>query len=208
MKDIIIVGAGGFGRDVLYLIKDINKNEKQWNVKGFIDDNTNALDGVKCDYKIIGTIKDWQPSSNEVFAIGIASPKVKEIVVNIMKGKGAKFETIINPKSFISEYVDIGEGCIITALNISDNVTIGDFVHMSSAIIGQDSVIGDYSTITAFVNIASATIGKRVFIGSHSVVLNNKKVGDDAIIAVGSIVVNHVKSGAKVIGYPAKRMDF
>lgn len=208
MKDIIIVGAGGFGREALYLIKDINKVSNQWKIKGFIDDNMNALDGVNCDYKIIGTINEWQPSPNEVFAIGIASPKVKELVVTLLKLKGANFVTLISPFARISEFTEIGEGCVITGITIGDCVKIGNFVNIAEAMIGQDSVIGDYTTLTGYVNVASAFIGKRVFIGSHSVILNKRKIGDDAFICAGSIVFTHVKEGVKVIGNPAKKADF
>ena len=203
MKDLVIVCAGGFGREVYYMAKKIG----QWNIKGFIDDNVHALDGVNIALPIIGTIKDWVPSENEVFALGVSSPKTKETIVGIMKAKGAQFVTLIAPHSRIIETAEIGEGCIISG-SVGDCVKIGDFVNVMGSMIGQDSTIGDYSTTTGYTNIASAHLGKRVFCGSHSVVLNGIKVGDDAYICAGSIVFGRVKAGTKVFGNPAKRMDF
>lgn len=78
MKDIIIVGASGFGREIVQWIEDINAVSPEWNILGFIDDNANALDGCKCDYKIIGNIKDWCPKGNELYACALAFPSVKE----------------------------------------------------------------------------------------------------------------------------------
>ena len=209
MKDLIIAGAGGFGREAFTLAKRINAINPQWNIKGFINDIPNALDGIKIDASIIGTIKDWQPSENEVFVVGISSPKGKEKVANILRSKGAKFVTLIHPNASIGDYVEIGEGCVIGGRSsIGSCVKIGDFVHIAGSMIGLDSVIGDYSTTTGFTNIATAFLGKRVFVGSHAVVLNNKKVGDDAYICAGSIVFSNVKAGTKVFGCPAKRMDF
>ena len=207
MKDIIIVGAGGFGRDVLHLIQKINNVSKKWNIKGFIDDNCNALQEVKCDYEIIGSIKDWIPSDNEMFALGISTPKTKELVVNLLKSRGAYFATLINPITSIAQYTEIGEGCIVTSGSIGDNVRIGKFIHIAGSMIGQGSVIGDFSTITGFVNVVSAFVGKRVFIGTHAVVLNGRKIGDDAFICAGSIVFNHVKPNVKVFGNPAKKIN-
>lgn len=207
MKDLIIVGAGGFGREALYVALEINKIKQQWNIVGFIDDNPEALDNVPCDFKIIGSIKDWIPKENEVFALGIASPKAKEIITNSLKKRGAKFVTLISPRATIKPYTTYGEGCIITG-NIGDNVCIGSFVHIAGSMIGQDSKIDDYSTTTGFVNIASAKIGKRVFIGSNSVVLNHLTVGDDAFICAGSMVFSNIKAGKKVWGNPAKKFDF
>lgn len=206
MKDLIIVGAGGFGREALYIALEINKVKQQWNIVGFIDDNPKALDKVPCDYKILGSIKDWIPKENEVFALGLASPKAKELVSDILKARGAKFVTLIAPHSIIQPFTTYGEGCVING-NIGDNVSIGNFVHIAGSMIGQDSIIDDYSTTTGFVNIASAKIGKRVFIGSNSVVLNHLTVGDDAFICAGSMVFSNIKAGKKVWGNPAKKFD-
>ncbi len=202
MKDLIIVCAGGFGREVYYMAKSIGK----WNIKGFIDDNLNALDGVNIALPIIGTIKDWVPSENEVFALGVSAPKTKEVIVNIMKAKGANFETLIAPHSRIIESATIGEGCIISG-SIGDCVKIGNYVNVMGSMIGQDSTIDDFSTTTGYTNIASANLGKRVFVGSHAVVLNGRRVGDDAFVCAGSIVFNNVKPGVKVMGNPAKKFE-
>ena len=201
MKDLIIVCAGGFGREVYYMAKSIGK----WNIKGFIDDNPHALDGVNIALPIIGTIKDWMPSENEVFALGVSNPKTKEAIIKIMKAKGAMFETLIAPHSRIIETTTIGEGCIISG-SVGDCVKIGNFVNIMGSMIGQDSTIEDYSTTTGYTNIVCAHLGKRVFVGSHAVVLNGKKVGDDAIVCAGSICFSNVKAGTKVFGNPAKRM--
>lgn len=204
MKDIIIVGAGGFGREIYYLIKKIG----QWNVKGFIDDKEIDLTQHKIyDASWIGTIKDWIPAENEVYAMGISSPKIKEIVSKIMIEKGAKFETLIAPTAYVNETTELGEGCVVGGRAwIGDCNKIGNFVNIAGSSIGQDAVIGDFTTTTAHTNIPTGKIGKRVFIGSMAVVLAN--VGDDAYVSAGSIVVTKVKSGTKVFGNPAKKMDF
>ena len=202
MKDLIIVCAGGFGREVYYMAKEIGK----WNIKGFIDDNIHALDGKDIAVPLLGCISSWNVSENEVFALGVSTPATKEKIVEIMKSKGAFFETLIDPRSHIIETAIIGEGCIVNG-SIGDCVKIGNYVNIMGSIIGQDSTIGDFSTTTGYTNIASAYLGKRVFVGSHAVVLNGKKVGDDAFVCAGSIVFNNVKAGTKVFGNPAKRMN-
>lgn len=208
MKDLLIVGAGMFAREVLQVIKDINNKSLKWNVLGFLDDNPQALDGVDCDKSIVGSIMKWKPKSNEVFVCGIATPTAKEKVVEYLKSKGASFETVISPRTYIADFVTVGEGVVMLAGSVGPNVAIGNYVTILDSMIGQESALGDYSTTTAYVNVVSATLGKRVFIGSHSVVLSGRRVGDDAFICVGSIVFNHVKPNAKVMGYPAKPIDF
>lgn len=206
MKDLIIVGAGGFGRETIYLAERINENNPQWNIKGFIDDNLSALDNVTCDYPIMGRIQDWMPTENEVFALGISSPGLKEKLSSALKARGAVFETLISPSAFISRHVAIGEGCVVLSGSIGDCVRIGNFVHIAGSMVGQDAIIGDYSTTTGFANIVSAQLGKRVFVGSHVVIMNNRRIGDDAFICAGSIVFSHVKSNTKVFGNPAKKI--
>lgn len=209
MKKLIIVGAGGFGREALYLALEINKQTRKWNILGFIDDNMDALRDVNCDYNIIGTISEWTPKEDEVFVMGIATPKVKEILAGKLIARGAKFISLIHPSVCLLPYTEIGTGCVIGGgSSLGDNCKIGNFVHIAGSMIGQDSIIGDFSTTTGFTNIASAKLGKRVFVGSHAVVLNHLEIGDDVLIAAGSVVFNKVKSGTRVLGYPAKKFIF
>lgn len=208
MKDLIIAGAGGFGREVYYLAKAINDITPRWNIKGFINDIPVDLKAMKIDLPILGTIKDWQPGENQVFAMGISSPVGKEKVASILKSKGAKFETLIGPLACVCSTASIGEGCVITYPSIvGDCAKIGAFVDMHGTMVGQDAEVGDYSTTTGYANLTNAKIGKRVFVGSHAVILNKRTVGDDAFICAGSIVFNNVKSGMKVMGNPARKFD-
>ena len=209
MKDIIIVGAGRYGREVHSLILAINRVKPTYNCLGFIDDNLNALDGIKIDAKIIGTLQEWKPTPNLVCAMGIASPKGKEIISKLMKSKGAKFETLIHPAARLCEYIDFGEGCIVSGgACIGSCVKLGDFVNIAGSTIGQDTEIGNYSFTGAFANVTCNVIGERVFIGSQSFILQNKTIGDDAYVCAGSIVLSKVRPGTKVFGNPAKKIDF
>lgn len=214
MKDIYIVCAGGFGQEVYVMLKTINQtavNEGKkapYNIKGFLNDIPVELDRSYIDIDIVGTIKDWQPNGNEVYALGLSDPKSKEKIATLLKSKGAKFETLIAPWSIIPDKIECGEGCIISPYNILPGVKIGNFVNIMGSMIGSGAEIGDYSTITGFANITNAEIGKRVFVGSHAVIMNKRKIGDDAFICVGSIVFNNVKPGQKVFGVPAKKVDW
>ncbi|MBR0258394.1 MAG: hypothetical protein IJQ58_11695 [Synergistaceae bacterium] len=214
MQDIIIVCAGGYGREVYALIRGINSakaegREEPYNILGFLSDVPDALDGIKIDAKIIGDIQNWQPKGNEVYALGISTPKSKEKLSEMLKARGAKFVSLVAPSVYISETIEIGEGSIITAgSSIGDNAKIGRFVNIAGSMVGQDAIIGDYSTTTGFTNVTNAVLGKRVFVGSHAVIMNKKKIGDDAFVCVGSVVVRNVKAGTKVFGVPAKVVDW
>ena len=83
MKNLYIVGASGCGREVLNIIKDIHAIQgTRWNIIGFLDDNLHALEGIDCDFKVVGTISDYIPQENDVLALGIANPQIKGNLVN------------------------------------------------------------------------------------------------------------------------------
>ena len=205
MKDLYIVGGGGMGRKVLVCIKRLNQIEPRWNIKGFLDDNQDALAGKKCDYSIVGSMSDWEPNDNQVFVMGIADPHVKYVVAGKMKNKGAHFETIVSPDVIMGDYVEIGEGSVImTPYNVESCAYIGRFVTLLGSTIAIDGFIDDFSTSTGYVNLTYAKIGKGVYVGSHAVILEHVKVGDGAVIGAGSIVTHDVPPYALVYGSPAR----
>jgi sugar O-acyltransferase (sialic acid O-acetyltransferase NeuD family) len=206
MKKIIIVGAGGFGRELLQWIKDINYIKPTWIIEGFIDDNLDALNNLTCDFNVIGKISDWQVKNNEVFALAIAEPHIKEQVVSAMISKGAVFESIIHPQAKICDFSTIGQGAILYPHStIGPNCLIGDFVTILSSGIGHDSVIDDYVTISSCCDICGHThIEKNAFLASHVVLPPSCKIGHDAYVGAGSVVIRNVPPNKKVFGNPAK----
>ena len=206
MKKIIIVGAGGFGRELLWWIKDINKSENKWEILGFIDDNPHALDGYDCDYSVIGSIKEWQPKEDEEFALAFGSPELKRKIVDILKKKGAKFATIIHPTAMLSEFANVGEGLVMFPYSkISCNTTVGDFVTLLSTPIGHDTIIGDYTVISGGCNIVrNVKIGNNVFLAAGVCIAQDVTIGDDAYLGLGSVVLKDVPEGATVFGNPAR----
>ena len=203
---IIIVGAGGFGRELFQWIKDINEKKPTWEISGFIDDNVHALDGVETDGKIIGTIKDWQPKEDEEFALAIGMPELKRKIVSALKAKGARFATVIHPTALLSPFAHYGEGFIMFPYSkLSCNSTVGDFVTLLSTPIGHDNEIGDFTVISGGCNIVrNVKIGKDVFLAAGVCIAQDVVIGDGAYLGLGSVVLKDVKEGTKVFGNPAR----
>ena len=207
MQDIIIVGASGFGRELLEIIGNINRKEPTWNILGFIDDDLNALDGFDIPYRVIGTIRDWQPTEKEMYALAIAAPRTKEKIVPVLKAKGARFATIIAPTASIGDRTHVGEGVVMFGdVGISVDVTIGNFVFFNALDgIGHDTVIGDYCTFGPKVCISGGTrMGKCVNVGALASTFPGIEVGDYATIGMNSSAIRRVKPETTVMGVPAK----
>ena len=208
MKKIIIVGAGGFGRELLWWVEDVNKAHFTWTIAGFIDDDPHALDGYGCNYKIIGTIKDWQPREDEEFALAIGSPSLKKKIVGVLKKKGAHFANVIHPTAMLNESASVGEGLVMFPYSkVSCNSSVGDFVTILATPIGHDTVIGDYSVISGGCNVVrNVRIGNEVFMAAGVCVAQDVIIGDRAYIGLGSVVLKDVPPGATVFGNPARAL--
>ena len=210
MKKILIVGAGGFGRELLQWIKDINAEKPTWEIGGFLDDNLQALDGVEIDYPVVGTISDWQPKDDEVFALAMGKPQLKRMVVEKLKSRGAHFSAVIHPTALVSPFAHYGEGLVMFPYSkLSCNSTVGDFVSILTTPIGHDNEIGDYTMISGGCNIVrNVKIGKDVFVAAGVCIAQDVVVKDGAYIGLGSVVLKDVKAGTKVFGNPARIIPF
>ena len=211
MKDLYIVGAGGCGREVLHIIKDIHRIQgPRWNIMGFLDDTEDPLKGKECDYGVVETIQGYQPKENDVLVMAIASPQAKQKLVPMLLERGAVFESVIHPYANLGEFNSFGQGMVIyPGFGMTVNIKVGNYVIMQSCSIGHDAVIGDYATISPYSHIlGNAVISQGAFLGTNSVILPHAVVEDDAYVGAGSIVLRRVKAGTRVFGNPAREMDF
>ena len=211
MKNLVIVAAGGCGREVLQWAKDINRIENRWNIKGFIDDNLQALTNVKCDVEILSKVDEYEIQPNDEFLCCIGNSNVRQMVVEKLKSRGAVFTTLIHPSAVIAETSTLGEGVIIYPYAlISDNAVIGEhcIINMYSSV-AHDSQLGEYCTISAHCDVTGmCKLGSRVFMGTTANMVPSSKIGDDAYICAGSTVMGHIRTGKKVLGNPAKIVKF
>lgn len=207
MKDIIIVGAGGLGREVFYYASHCIEAGKDWRIKGFIDDNPSALDKFEYKYPpVIGNISDYRPQENDRFLMAVAACPVKKAIAESLKARGAVFEKLVHPTSLCSPSAKIGEGIVVGPFSsISTDTTVGDFVTLNPhCVIGHDAVLGDYCTFSSFCEATGGVkIGEGVFFASQSTTVPKSKIGDWARVGINSFVIGKVKPGVTVLGNPA-----
>ena len=209
MKHLIIVGAGEFGRELYWTIQGSLGFGKDYDIKGFIDDD-DSEDKIKLlSAPFLGKISEYVIEDSDVFTCAIASPNPREIVINRMLQNGAEFINIIHSSSIIHGTVRLGKGIIISPfICIGDASSIGDFVIINGfSSIGHDCLVGDYSCIMSHCDITGhSQIGRKVFIGGGARTVPGAKIGDEAYVGAGSVILRRVKPGSKVFGNPAKEI--
>lgn len=209
MKDIYIVGAGGFGREVLWLIQRINNVSSEWNIKGFIDDNNSLQNTIIDDYHVVGTIEDLSELEGYV-VVAVGNSHVKKNIVERIKSiSKVKFATLIDPSVIISNRVNIGEGCIVCAGNIiTVDITIGNHVILNlDCTVGHDVIIDDFVTIYPSVNISGNTkIGSCCEIGTGAKIIQGKIINNSVVVGAGSTVVKDLIEIGTYVGSPTKKI--
>ena len=210
MKKLVIIGAGGCGREVLQWAKDINKSKPTWGSFEFIDDNLEALNGKTCDAPLHKKIQGYQPEKDADYICCIAKSDLRKNIVESFEANGAHFINIIHPTAVVSSSSKLGKAVVLYPFSIvSDNALIEDgcIINMYSSV-AHDSVVGEYSTISAHCDITGmCKVGKYVFMGTSSQMIPSSRIGDNAYICAGSMVMGRVKENTKVMGNPARKIN-
>jgi len=207
MKDLIIIGAGGFGRELLsYAIDIMEVGECNWKVKGFIDDNLNALNGINTGYPIIGKISEHIIEKNTVYVCAIGDGNIRLSIGKDFEERGAEFINFIHPTAKIRERVKMGIGNIFCPNSgANPDVNIGDFVLVNcSSGFAHDCNVASGCTLSGGCDVTgNCNLGKGVFLGTRAVIIPGRNIGDYAKISAGAVVFTHVKPGKTMIGNPA-----
>ena len=207
MKNIVIIGAGGVGRETSLIIQKINELEPTWNLIGFIDDNVNNWGRVVNGYSVIGGIDSLEVLPSDTYIIiAIANYEIKREMVNRINNK-FKFATIIHPRVWIHDYINVGEGTIIyEGAILTTNIEVGNHVIISPKCgVGHDSIIKDYVSLLWNVNVSgNDIIEEGVMMGSGSTVIQGKRIGKGSTVGAGAVVIDDIDSYSTVVGVPGK----
>jgi sugar O-acyltransferase (sialic acid O-acetyltransferase NeuD family) len=208
-KRLVIFGAGGFGREVLQLIRDINESVSTWECEGFLVDSKYAKAGrIVQGLPILGDL-DWLIQNPEVYlVIAVGSPPARrQIALRASQICKIPFATLVHPRAWIGEYVKIGEGSIICAgAMITTDIQIGRHVQINTgATIGHDAILEDFVTVYSSVNITgNVKLEEGVEVGTSAVLIPRTSVGCWSIIGAGSIITKSIYSNVTAVGSPAK----
>ena len=211
MKQLLIIGARGWGREIYNVLPDCCGYGEDYICKGFLDDKTDALEGMPGYPPIIDSAEHYEIQPEDVFICALGDVHWKKHYVDIILSKGGKFINIIHKSAVIRRNTEIGVGCIILDhVSISCDIKVGNFVTFQSYVnVGHDAHIGDFCHLGCMSFMGGGSeLGDTTVIQISSIILPHIKVGNDCTVGSGSVVIRNVKSGITVFGNPAKKIDF
>ena len=191
MKNLIIIGARGFGREVYNIAIQTKEYNNKWVIKGFLDDKTTALKDFQNYPSILSSVEEYQIEKNDVFICALGDVKWKKKYVNMILGKNGEFINIIHPTVNMGLNTKIGRGCIICPYTyISNDVTIGNFNQINAlTFFGGFVKTEDEVTVNPGATIIPKTI-----------------IGEQSILGINSTILKQVKPNVTMFGTPAKEI--
>lgn len=213
MDELVIYGAGGLGREVLWQVSESERLRQRFLLLGFIDDNQKLKNATVNGYPVVGD-ESWLLNCERriavVICVGNADAR-EAIVERLRRNRHIYFPVIIAPDVRFSDTVEFGEGCIICLSSIlTVNIKLGQFVLVSSnCVIGHDSVLDDYATLYPNVKVSgNIHIGGNCEIGTGTAIIQGKTIGSHSIIGAGSAVVRDIPDHCTAVGTPARPIKF
>ena len=213
---VIVVGAGGFGRETLDVIEAHNAAcpEEALEVLGVADDAPSELNLQRLTargYAYLGSSRqafESHPHTAAIVAIG--SPRARKAVAGSLAKHGVDFASVCHPSAIIGSQFQSGTGYVICGgALISTNVQLGDHVHLNpGVIVGHDSRLGDHVSVNPGAVISGeCTVGDQVLVGASSVILQGLAVGQAATVGAAACVTKDVSPDTVNVGVPSRRLE-
>lgn len=207
MEQLIIIGAGAQGREVVWLIREINQVRPTFDIVGFVDDDPRLQDKEICGIKVLGTLDFLASWRGKAAALAIGIPALKKQLLDRLASFELRWPPLISPSAQMSKYVEVGDGAIITAGSIlTSQVIVGPHVLINlSSTIAHDVRIGRGASLFLGVNVSGhVEIGAWAEIGTGASIIPDITIGPSAIIGAGAVIIRDVPPGATVVGNPGR----
>ncbi len=207
-QQVIIYGAGGFGREVAWLAQRI----EGYHPVCFVEDSTTKHGEIINKLPVMSLDDAYTQFPEAQISVGIGSPKVRQAITAKAISKGFQLASLIDPTAQYSEFIEMGSGTVICAGNIlTTNIKLGTGVQINlDCTIGHDAILDDYTTLAPGAHVSGwVHMGKRVYIGTGATIINGTSenpltIGDDAVIGAGACVTKSIPARVTAVGVPAK----
>jgi sugar O-acyltransferase (sialic acid O-acetyltransferase NeuD family) len=206
LKPLVIIGAGGLGREVAWLVADINRQRPKWDFIGFVDDGVQGK--TPEGYPLLGTLDYFlELPSHPWVIVAIADSEARKAITQRLHIHQIESATLIHPSVSISDFVQIGAGSIIcSGTIITTNVTLGQgSIINPGCFVGHDTVLEDFVSLMPATNLAGEVkVGEGCYFGLNSCVINRTNIGKWSIIGAGATVISDIPDYSVAVGVPAR----
>jgi len=210
IRDLVILGAGGDGRNIAEIVASINARKKKWNLLGYLDDDPLKQGSEINDFPVLGTLRDVIRYDDCFFVATFGSPKtnfLKKRIINDLRIPIDRFATLIHPRANVSPYAKIGRDTVIyVGTYVGTNAFIGDHVKiLANCNISHDCIIHDFTTIAHSVSISGeVTIKEGCYLGSNSSIRQRLDIGEWSLIGLGAVIIRDVPPYCTIVGNPGR----
>jgi sugar O-acyltransferase (sialic acid O-acetyltransferase NeuD family) len=209
-KHLVVVGVGGFGREVICWAENAACDGAAPPIRGYLLDDGYPLLSAAYGLAWLGGLDAYVPICGDVCVVAVSDPVAKRQIVSRLQARGATFTSLVHPSAVIAKTAVLGVGCIVCPQSLlSADVTLGDFITVNAmSSIGHDSKIGAFTTLSAHVDITGrVTVGESAFFGSGARVLPGLTVGNEAKVGAGAVVMRSICAGVTVYTNPARKLN-
>lgn len=202
MTAVVIVGAGGHGREVLQVLRDEGRAE----FLGFLDDREPDPDLLsRIDARWLGPVAQLADLPEDVeYVVGIGSGAVRQAIDAQAGDRGAY--TLVHPWASVGPDVALSPGVVVFAFaTVTTNIRLGRHVHVGrGCAVGHDSTLEDYVTLFPLSSVSgNVHLKPKVTVGTTASIRQGLRVGDGTTIGSGAAVVTDLPPGVVAVGVPA-----
>jgi sugar O-acyltransferase (sialic acid O-acetyltransferase NeuD family) len=205
-EPLVIVGAGGHGREMLDIVEAINREHQRFDVRGFVADEAEVELVARRGVPWLGGIDELK-GIDASYVIGIGSSEARRRIDAELRDAGKEPATLIHPLASLGSDLRLGAGVVAAAgARLTTNVTMGRHSQLNvNAVVSHDCDVGAYVTLSPGVLVnGDCRIGDGAFLGTGAVVVRGHSVGAGAVIGAGAVVVDDVPERVTAKGVPAR----
>ena len=206
---LVIFGAGGLGREVLLLLRQLNETFPTWDVRGFYDDQAPITPTV-AGLPYLGTATDLNATTEPLaVAVAVGSPVGRTAVVARLGSALLSFPALVHPRVALApqQRIALGEGCIVQqGCILTCDIVLGRFVLLNlGCTVGHDAVLDDFCSLMPHANVSGAVVlGLGVYLGTSATIIQGVRIGANTIVGAGAVVVRDLPANITAVGVPAK----